>query len=138
LTNTPIRVIIAEWKKYKPHYFLKAIQAQMGSPEAMNLTLSALAGIRSTGLSQADALTAIQGLSTADYYKSMTTNADHRVWQDVYHTEWHETGLYIKFQQMGEYFVISFILETAVEQGMWCVYWLAQQGARKQNSHSIQ
>lgn len=38
----------------------------------------------------------------------MTVNTDHRVWQDVYHAEWQDVALYIKFQQAGEYFVISF------------------------------
>jgi len=95
-------------EKHKPHYLLKAIQAQMNSPEAMNLTLSALEGIRAAGMAQVDALAVIQGLSTVDFFKSMTTNADHRVWQDVYHSEWQEVALYIKFQLAGEYFVISF------------------------------
>lgn len=95
-------------EKHKPHYLLKAIQAQMTTPEAMNLTLSALAGIRSAGMAQIDALAVIQGLTAADFYKSMTVNSDHRVWQDVYHSEWQEVALYIKFQQAGEYFVISF------------------------------
>jgi len=95
-------------EKHKPHYLLKAIQAQMTTPEAMNLTLSALAGIRSVDMAQVDALAVVQNLTAVDFYKSMTTNSDHRVWQDVYHSEWQEVALYIKFQQAGEYFVISF------------------------------
>jgi motility quorum-sensing regulator/GCU-specific mRNA interferase toxin len=95
-------------EKHKPHYLLKAIQAQMTTPEAMNLTLSARAGIRAAGMAQADALAVVQGLTTVDFYKSMTVNTDHRVWQDVYHAEWQDVALYIKFQQAGEYFVISF------------------------------
>jgi motility quorum-sensing regulator/GCU-specific mRNA interferase toxin len=95
-------------EKNKPHYLLKAIQAQMTTPEAMNLTLSARTGIRSVGMAQADALTVVQSLTAMDFYKSMTTNTDHRVWQDVYHAEWQGVALYIKFQQAGEYFVISF------------------------------
>ena len=95
-------------EKHKPHYLLKAIQAQMDTPEAMNLTLSALAGIRSAGMTQADAWAVIQDLTAADFYKSMTLHSDHRVWQDVYHAEWQDVALYIKFQQAGEYFVISF------------------------------
>ena len=95
-------------EKHKPHYLLKAIQAQMTTPEALNLTLSARAGIRSVGMAQADALAVVQGLTAVDFYKSMTTNTDHRVWQDVYHAEWQGVALYIKFQQAGEYFVISF------------------------------
>lgn len=95
-------------EKHKPHYLLKAIQAQMTTPEAMNLTLSALAGIRAVGMAQVGALAIVQGLTAVDFYKSMTTNADHRVWQDVYYAEWQGVALYIKFQQTGEYFVISF------------------------------
>ena len=29
-------------------------------------------------------LAVVMALSTADFHKSMTTHADHRVWQDVY------------------------------------------------------
>lgn len=80
----------------------------MNTLDAMNLTLSARAGIRAAGMAQADALTVVQGLTAVVFYKSMTTNADHRVWRDVYHAEWEGVALYIKFQQAGEYFVISF------------------------------
>lgn len=95
-------------EKHKPHYLLKAIRAQMNTLDAMNLTLSARAGIRAAGMAQADALAVVQGLTATDFYKSMTVNTDHRVWQDVYHAEWQGVALYVKFQQAGEYFVISF------------------------------
>ena len=80
----------------------------MSTLESMNLTLSARTGIRSLGMAQANALEVVQQLTTVDFYKSMTTHANHRVWQDVYHAEWQGIALYIKFQQAGEYFVISF------------------------------
>ncbi len=95
-------------EKHTPHYPLLAIQAQMRSVPDMNLTLSARSGIRAAGLSQADALALVQSLKRGDFYKSMTTLADHKVWQDVYHGQWNGLGLYVKFQQAGEYFVISF------------------------------
>lgn len=69
-------------EKHKPHYLLKAIQSQMTTPDAMNLTLSALAGIRSAGMAQADALAVIQGLTAVDFYKSMTAHSDYRVWHN--------------------------------------------------------
>jgi len=50
----------------------------------------------------------VQGLSGANFYKSMTSYEDHKVWQDVYHAEWRGKELYLKFQQVGEYYVISF------------------------------
>jgi motility quorum-sensing regulator/GCU-specific mRNA interferase toxin len=37
------------------------------------------------GLTTAEVLTLIASLSLRQFYKSMTTYADHRVWQDVYH-----------------------------------------------------
>jgi len=37
------------------------------------------------GLSKVDAVAVILGLTRIMFYKSMTTYADHRVWQDVYH-----------------------------------------------------
>lgn len=95
-------------EKQKPHYLLKSIQAQMKTPEMMNLTRSALEGIRAAGMAKADAVAVVQSLTSANFYKSMTIHADHRTWQDVYHSEWQEIALYIKFQQEGEYFVISF------------------------------
>lgn len=95
-------------EKHLPHYSLTEIQAQMISEVAMNLTESARVGIRAVGMGWADALAVVQGLRRQDFYKSMTTHRDHRVWQDVYHARWHGTALYIKFQRAGEYFVVSF------------------------------
>lgn len=95
-------------EKQTPHYPLLAIQAQMRSVPDMNLTLSARNGIRAAGMSQMDALVLVHSLKRKDFYKSMTTLADHKVWQDVYHGQWNGLGLYVKFQRAGEYFVISF------------------------------
>lgn len=95
-------------EKRSSHYPLSAIQEQMSSVEAMNLTQSAQLGIRAAGMVMVEALEVVRGLSRSNFYKSMTTNKDHRVWQDVYHGEWRGKPLYVKFQQAGEYFVVSF------------------------------
>lgn len=95
-------------EKRSPHYLLSVIQAQMTSIEAMNLTLSAQDGIRTAGMGKAEALDVVRSLTRAEFYKSMTTTKDHRVWQDVYHAEWRGKPLYVKFQQAGEYFIVSF------------------------------
>lgn len=95
-------------EKRSPHYLLADIKTQMTTVEAMNLTLTAQVGIRAAGMVNTEALEVVRGLSRADLYKSMTTNKDHRVWQDVYHAEWCGKLLYVKIQQAGEYFVVSF------------------------------
>jgi motility quorum-sensing regulator / GCU-specific mRNA interferase toxin len=44
-----------------------------------------LDGCRAMGLTSTEMLAVIAALTRRDFYKSMTTYADHRVWQDVYH-----------------------------------------------------
>lgn len=39
----------------------------------------------------------VQALTVRLFYKSMTSDRNNRVWQDVYHTSWEDTGLYVKF-----------------------------------------
>ncbi len=95
-------------EKQTPHYPLLAIQTQMRSVSDMNLTLSARTEICAAGMSQLDALALVQSLSRKEFYKSMTTVADYKIWQDVYHGEWNGLGLDTKFQRAGEYFVLSF------------------------------
>jgi motility quorum-sensing regulator/GCU-specific mRNA interferase toxin len=95
-------------EKSTPHYLLAEIQVQMTSAQEMNLTVSARMGIRAVGMAQADAVTVVQKLTRKNFYKSMTTHADHRVWQDVYHGQYKGVALYIKFQRVGVYFVVSF------------------------------
>jgi motility quorum-sensing regulator / GCU-specific mRNA interferase toxin len=95
-------------EKSKPHYSLAEIQAQMTTVQEMNLTFSARNGIRGVGMAQSDALAVVHGLRRSAFYKSMTTHADHRVWQDVYHGQYNGQKLYIKFQKADEYFVVSF------------------------------
>ena len=53
-------------------------------------------------------LRVVQALKRGDFFKSMTTHADHHDWQDVYHSEWNGIMLYIKFQREDDYFVVSF------------------------------
>lgn len=94
--------------KRKPHYLLADIKAQMTTVSEMNLTVSAKFGIRQAGMAAADALAVVCELTQANFYKSMTTHHDHTIWQDVYHAAWNGKTLYVKFQRVGVYFVISF------------------------------
>ena len=95
-------------EKSTPSYSLADILAQMQSVADMNLTVSARTSIRDSGMGQMDALAVVQSLTRKHFFKSMTTHADHRVWQDVYHGQWGDLSLYIKFQRASEYFVVSF------------------------------
>jgi motility quorum-sensing regulator / GCU-specific mRNA interferase toxin len=63
------------------------IQEQVRRMGAAAFTKTALDGGREMGLTAAEMLAVISSLSRRNFYKSMTTYADHRVWQDVYHAD---------------------------------------------------
>jgi motility quorum-sensing regulator/GCU-specific mRNA interferase toxin len=72
-------------EKRKAHYALQAVKDRVTHLGADAFTMTALRGVAAMGLSIAEGVEVVLGLSAAMLYKSMTTNADHRVWQDVYH-----------------------------------------------------
>lgn len=90
-------------------YDLEAIKQAFSKVKKLRVTATALKDARSMGFTQQDMVDAIQQLQRKDFVKSMTTYSDHRIWQDVYNTEYNGYFLYIKFQvdEMG-HFVISF------------------------------
>jgi motility quorum-sensing regulator/GCU-specific mRNA interferase toxin len=61
------------------------IQSDVARLGPAAFTKSALDGGRAMGLTSAEMLKVIASLTRREFYKSMTTYADHRVWQDVYH-----------------------------------------------------
>jgi motility quorum-sensing regulator/GCU-specific mRNA interferase toxin len=96
-------------EKRTPHYELDRIQVAVVRLGAAAFTKSALDGGRQMGLTVAEMLGVIGLLSRRNFTKSMTTYADHRVWQDVYRART-PVGLeaYIKVTLRGEAPVIQF------------------------------
>ncbi|ADW67810.1 type II toxin-antitoxin system MqsR family toxin [Granulicella tundricola] len=72
-------------EKRTPHCPLAKVKALLAEGK-VRTTFTALAGGAALGLDFAGMLAVVHALSMADFYKSMTTHADHRVWQDVYRT----------------------------------------------------
>ena len=72
-------------EKRTPHYDLTRIQTDVARLGAAAFTKTALDGGRMMGLTTAEMLRVIASLTRRNFYKSMTTYADHRIWQDVYH-----------------------------------------------------
>ena len=61
------------------------MQATVADMTSRPFTRSALQGGFSLGLTESDMRQVVLLLKRADFYKSMTTHADHQLWQDVYH-----------------------------------------------------
>ena len=72
-------------EKRRPTYDLDAVKAAIGSVETLTITRSALSDALSLGFSRSGIVAVIQGIERPMFYKSMTTLADRRTWQDVYH-----------------------------------------------------
>jgi len=71
-------------EKRTPHYDLGRIQADVRRLGVAAFTKTALDGGRAMGLTTSEMLKVVASLSRHEFYKSMTTFADHRIWQDVY------------------------------------------------------
>ena len=96
-------------EKRVPTYNLDAIKKAFSTAKKLRITATALKDARALGFSMDDIVKAIQQLTRRDFVKSMTTYANHRIWQDVYKTKYNDYSLYLKFQvdEMG-HFIISF------------------------------
>ncbi|MGA8616881.1 MAG: type II toxin-antitoxin system MqsR family toxin [Xanthobacteraceae bacterium] len=84
-------------EKLKPHYPLGNIKAAFSSPLTLNRTFASRQGADDLGMTDDEVVAVIQALASTDFEKSMTSYADHRVWQDVYKPTCGDTGLYVKF-----------------------------------------
>jgi motility quorum-sensing regulator / GCU-specific mRNA interferase toxin len=47
-------------------------------------------------------------LTSKDFYKSMTTHADHTVWQDVYQPKTKAGDVYLKLTVISDVLIVSF------------------------------
>ena len=50
----------------------------------------------------------VLALTEADFYKSMTTHDDHRVWQDVYRPHTSAGEVYLKLTVIEDVLIVSF------------------------------
>ncbi|KOF13419.1 hypothetical protein AC244_31500 [Ensifer adhaerens] len=97
-------------EKKRPTYDLAAIRTALSSVDTLAMTSSALRDASALGFDRAGVTETIAGIERSMFYKSMTTFADHRVWQDVYHVPARGLTLYVKFQAdvITEFTVMSF------------------------------
>lgn len=97
-------------EKRRPTYDLRAVKLAIGSVDTLAITTSALRDATELGFDRGGVVEAIVSIEGRMFYKSMTTFADHRVWQDVYHVQARGLTLYLKFQAdvITEFTVTSF------------------------------
>ena len=73
-------------------------------------TASAFNGARDVGVDNLAGMCAVvMSLTGSNFFKSMTTHADHRIWQDVYHaTTASGDDVYLKLTVIDDVLIVSF------------------------------
>ena len=97
-------------EKGKPHYLLSAIKAAFADSAKLNRSYASKEGADALGMDDEAVVAAIQALRAKDFDKSMTSYANHQIWQDVYKPKVNGKQLYVKFtlDSMNALFLISF------------------------------
>ena len=71
-------------KKRKPHYPLEDIKKKVRSDGADTFTKTAIENSKAMGLTIEQTIEVVCSMTSGCFYKSMTTHASNKIWQDVY------------------------------------------------------
>ena len=96
-------------EKGSPHCKLPAVKALVQSGR-VRATASAFVGARDLGINDLAGICAIVlALNSDDFYKSMTTHGDHRIWQDMYRGITADgIEVYLKLTVIDDLLIVSF------------------------------
>ena len=94
-------------EKGTPHCKLPAVKLLIESGQ-VRTTRSAREGAAALGFDFDGMLGVLLALTPSDFYKSMTTHADHRVWQDVYRPTTAVGEVYLKLTVIDDVLIVSF------------------------------
>lgn len=94
-------------EKRTPHCKLPTVKAMIEVGH-VRTTKAAREGGAALGFDFDGMLAVVMALSTSDFYKSMTTHTDHRVWQDVYRPTTPAGEVYLKLTVINDVLIVSF------------------------------
>ena len=104
-------------EKRSPTYDLDAVKKYFSSVDRLAITQTAFRSAQELGFRRTDIVHIIQTIERRHFYKSMTSQIDHRIWQDVYHVPSDVVGeLYVKFSaaEIADFIVLSFKLKEEI------------------------
>ncbi len=94
-------------EKGTPHCKLQTVKTLVAAGHVRS-TFSALVGGAALGLDFDGIVAVVMSLTSTDFYKSMTTHADHRIWQDVYRPSTPVGDIYLKLTIVDDVLIVSF------------------------------
>ena len=92
-------------EKFNPSYNLTEFKNSN-----FEITRTAYLTALDLGFRERDIRKIVSTMELKHFYKSMTSYADHKIWQDVYHVPCGDLVLYVKFTQnvISEFTLLSF------------------------------
>ena len=90
-----------------PHCKLSVVKTLVKAGK-VRMTGSAMVGAELLGFDRAGMISVVLALVPADFRKSMTTHADHTIWQDVYHPRTPTGDVYLKLTVIEDVLIVSF------------------------------
>lgn len=94
-------------EKWTAHCKLERVRALINQGR-VRATYTALAGAANLDLDYPAMIDIVMALKPGDFHKSMTTHADHRIWQDVYRPATRVGLLYLKLTVIDDVLIVSF------------------------------
>lgn len=94
-------------EKRTPHSTLILVHALIEQGK-VRATVTALSDGAALGFGFDGIVGVIKALTPKDFYKSMTTHADHRIWQDVYRPTTEAGEVYLKLTVIDDVLIVSF------------------------------
>ncbi|MHB1795671.1 MAG: type II toxin-antitoxin system MqsR family toxin [Acidobacteriaceae bacterium] len=94
-------------EKRTPHCQLSIVKELIQAGKVRS-TFSALTGGAALGFDFDGMVAVVLALTPKDFYKSMTTYADHKVWQDVYRPTTEAGEVYLKLTVIEDVLIVSF------------------------------
>ncbi len=94
-------------EKATPHCKLEVLKSLVNAGQ-VRTTRTAREGAVALGFDFDGMLAVVLALMPGDFYKSMTTHADHRVWQDVYRPNTPAGEVYLKLTVIDDVLIVSF------------------------------
>ena len=94
-------------KKRTPCCKLPVVKALVEAGK-VRATFTALTGGAALGLDFEGMVGVVMALTSQDFHKSMTTRADHRIWQDVYRPLTEVGEVYLKLTVIDDVLIVSF------------------------------
>lgn len=94
-------------EKSTPHCKLATVKVLIEAGK-VRTTHAARAGADALGLDYLGLLAVVSALTPSDFFKSMTTHADHTIWQDVYRPSTAAGDVYLKLTVIDDLLIVSF------------------------------